>query len=121
MNNWMRMYHRQLKELGLLRDEQVCELLEIAVLSDDKQTYDDIGELLDIRINMALLNNDPFMPYPSLDDLGDSGIFIGNHNPTGIPFHWGHEDQRFSLLMLGSPGAGKTNLAYWIIEALITE
>jgi hypothetical protein len=121
MNNWIKIYHKTLKEIGLLGDEEIQRLLQFAVLYDDKITYSDVGELLDVRINEALLKNDPFTPYPHHEDLAGSGIFIGNHYPTSIPFFWGHEDQRYSVLMLGSPGAGKTNLAYWIVEKLVTE
>ena|GEM_PF-4448954 len=121
MNNWMQIYHRRLKELGLLRDEGVQSLLQFAIQYDDKATYNDVGELLNIRINEALLKDDPFMPYPQHENLIVPGIFIGVHDPTGVPFHWGYEDQQYSVLLLGAPGSGKTNLAYWIIEALTAE
>lgn len=121
MNNWTQMYCKTLKNCGLFEDEETHRLLEFAVLFDDKETYNDVGELLDIKINEALLKDDPFTPYPRREDLVVSGIFIGNHDPTGIPFCWGHEDQKYSMILLGAPGSGKTNLAYWIIQALVTE
>lgn len=121
MNNWMQIYHKRLKECGLFEDEEVGQLLEFAVLFDDKETYNDIGELLDIKINEALLRNDPFMPYPGPEDLAVPGIFIGFHEPTGIPFCWGREDQQYSLVALGAPGTGKTNLLYSIVQALANQ
>jgi len=118
VTRWLHNQSYMIRSLGLDRDEHIKDMLWVGAFADDAEIRASVAEALHMEIAEALIELDCFAPHPTAEKLTVPGIALGRHIPSGYAFHWGYAEQRYSILVLGSPGQGKTTLVCWIIEKL---
>ena len=119
INRWLMKIDYFLKKTGLDRDEFVMDMVESVLAAEYSPSFRrNMMEAIDREIQRALVNHDPFVPYPKAHNLKTDGILLGTHLQTGLEIWWSYEEQEYSMLVLGSVGGGKTNEILWILERL---
>ncbi len=109
-------------ELAGMLDDEARTVIEAVWRAGDKDAMASLYQAFDSLALHQRVVNDPFAPYPRPEALGVPGLFVGAVPTVGTDFHLTMDDLRSGGMMLsGSPSAGKTNAAYWLIERLITD
>ena len=80
-------------------------------------TRERVHKLLTLKAREVRLDlQDPFLPYPVPDSLGNEGIHLGKVLPLEREFWIDPLDLRTNALLVGSPKAGKTTGARHLVE-----
>ncbi len=99
-------------------EPDIIALIQAVLAGGDEEAARMLCEALESEGAGQLVRDDPLFPYPKPEWLRADGIPLGEVEGIGT-MYWGFDEMPYSAMLIGSPGWGKTNLAYIIIWNLI--